>query len=140
MAPQSLCRYPRECWGSCLRHLPTAGVCDQRLGVSHRLLLTAGVCEQHLGGYYRLLLTAGVCEQYLILVLRPAHCQFMRPVSCTILLLLPITGVYNRLLGTVLRLLPTACHQHLDTSLTLLNFEFLNLEEFASYNWPVTFH
>ena len=62
-APQSMCRYPRECWSSCLRHLPTAGVCDQGLGTSIRLLLTAGVCEQHLGGYLRLLLTAGVCEQ-----------------------------------------------------------------------------
>ena len=89
-----MCRYPRECWGSCLRHLPTAGVCDQRLGVSHRLLLTAGaceqrlggylrllltagVCEQHLGGYLRLLLTTGVCQQCLSFVLRPAHCSQM---------------------------------------------------------------
>ena len=109
------CRYPREWWGSCLRHLPTAGVCDLRLGVSLRLLLTAGVCVQHLGRYLRLLLTAGVCEQYLggylrllltagvceqplrgylrlLLnaglweqrlnsVLKPAHCQYLQPVS-----------------------------------------------------------
>ena len=48
--PQSMCKYPWDCWGSCLRLLPTAGVCDQRSGASLRLLLTAGVCEQRLGG------------------------------------------------------------------------------------------
>ena len=69
--PRSMIRYPRECWGSCLRLLPTAGVCDQRSGASLRLLLTAGVCEQHLGGFLRLLLTAGVCEQRFSLVLKP---------------------------------------------------------------------
>ena len=58
-------KYPWEYWGSCLRLLPTAGVCDQRSDASLRLLLTAGVCEQHIGGYHRLLLTAGVCEQHL---------------------------------------------------------------------------
>ena len=66
-----MCKYPRECWGSCLRLLPTAGVCDQRSGASLRLLLTAGVCEQLLGGFLRLLLTADVCEQRFSPVLKP---------------------------------------------------------------------
>ena len=56
-------RYHRECRGPHPRLLPTAGVCEQRLGVSLRLLLTAGVCEQRLGTSLRLLPTAGVCEQ-----------------------------------------------------------------------------
>ena len=34
-------------WVGVPRHLPTAGVCDQRLGASLRLLPTAGVCDQH---------------------------------------------------------------------------------------------
>ena len=46
-APQSMCRYSGECWGSCLRHFPTASVCNQCLGVCLRLLPTAGVCDQH---------------------------------------------------------------------------------------------
>ena len=51
--------------GSKPKTWPTAGVCEQRLGASLRLLPTAGVCNQHLGAFLRLLLTAGVCEQRL---------------------------------------------------------------------------
>ena len=91
-APQSMCRYPRECWGSCLRHLPTAGVCYQHLGASLRLLPTAGVCEQRVGGHLRLLLTTGVCEQRLGEYLR----------------LLLTAGVCEQGLGGYLRLLLTA--------------------------------
>ena len=58
-------KYTWECWGQCLRHLPTAGVCEQRLGTSLRLLLTAGVSDQHLGMSSRLLPTACVCDQCL---------------------------------------------------------------------------
>ena len=36
-------RYPRECSGITRRLLSTAGVCDQRLGVAHKLLPIAGV-------------------------------------------------------------------------------------------------
>ena len=64
-APKSMCAYFREYWCSRLRHLPTAGVCDQRLGASFRLLPTAGVWDQRLSATLRLLLIADVCEQHL---------------------------------------------------------------------------
>ena len=89
-----MCRYPRESLGSCLRHLPTAGVCDHRLGASLRLLLTAGVCEQRLGGSHRLLLTAGVCELCSSLVLGPLKIASICIQSlCAVLSLLPTTSV-----------------------------------------------
>ena len=46
-------------WGVTMRHLLTAGVCEQHFGASHGLLPTAGVCEHQLGKSLRLLLTAG---------------------------------------------------------------------------------
>ena len=61
--PRSMIRYPRECRGTHLRLLPTAGVCDQRVGVTPRLLPTAGVCDQHVGASLRLLPTTGECDQ-----------------------------------------------------------------------------
>ena len=36
-------------WGGPGRHLPTAGVCNQHIGVSYRLWPTARVCYQHVG-------------------------------------------------------------------------------------------
>ena len=101
-----MCKYPWECWGSCLRLLPTAGVCDQRSGASLRLLLTAGVCEQRLGGFLRPLLTAGVCKQRFSLVLRP----------------LLTAGICNQRLDAVRRHLPTTdvCGQRLGTVPLLL--------------------
>ena len=77
--------------GSCLRLLPTAGVCDQRSGASLRLLLTAGVCEKRSGKFLSLLLTAGVCKQCFSLVLRP----------------LLTAGICDQRLDAVLRFLPT---------------------------------
>ena len=61
--PRSMIRYPRDCRGTHLRLLPTAGVCDQRVFACLRLLPTAGVSDQHLGAFIRHLLTAGVCNQ-----------------------------------------------------------------------------
>ena len=87
--PRSMIRYPRECRGTHLRLLPTAGVCDQRVGVTPRLLPTAGVCDQHVGASLRPLPTAGVCEQRL----------------CASLRLLPTAGVCDQHLG--------ACPRHL---------------------------
>ena len=48
--------------GTYSRLLPTAGVWDQHINVSLRLLPTARVCNQHIGVSPRLLLTAGVCH------------------------------------------------------------------------------
>ena len=56
--PRSMIRYPRECRGTHLRLLPTAGVCDQHVGASLRPLPTAGVCDQFVGVFPRLLPTA----------------------------------------------------------------------------------
>ena len=36
-------RFPRECSGITRRLLPTAGVCDQHLGVAHKFLPITGV-------------------------------------------------------------------------------------------------
>ena len=45
-----------------LRVLPTAGVCEQRLGASLGLLLTPGVlCDQHLGVSY--VCVQGICPK-----------------------------------------------------------------------------
>ena len=70
--------------------MPTAGVCDQRVGATVRLLPTAGVCDQHVGLFLRLLPTAGVCDQHIRVLLR----------------LLPTAGLCNRHVGAVFRLLP----------------------------------
>ena len=56
-------KYVRECRSPHPRLLPTAGVCEQRLGESLRLLLTAGVCEQRLGMSLKHLLIAGVSSR-----------------------------------------------------------------------------
>ena len=90
--PKSIKRYPRECRGPYSRLLPTAGVCDHRVGVSPRLLPTAGVCDRHVGATNRLLPTAGVCDQRVGVSPR----------------LLPTTGVCDQGLGMTLRLLLTA--------------------------------
>ena len=73
------------------RLLPTAGVCDQRVGATVRLLPTAGVCDQRVSTTIRLLPTAGVCDQHVGLFLR----------------LLPTAGVCNKHIRVLLRLLPT---------------------------------
>ena len=78
---RSIIRYPRECRDPHLRLLPTAGVCQQRLGTFLRLLLTAGVCERRLGAFLRLLLTAGVCEQRLGAT---RYCEGIRQISFTL--------------------------------------------------------
>ena len=38
-------------WVGPFRHLPTAGVCDLRLGASLRHLLSAGVSDQHISWF-----------------------------------------------------------------------------------------
>ena len=58
-------RYQRECRDLCQRLLPTAGVCDQRVGVRLRLLPTAGVCNQHWDPVIDLCPPAFVCHQLL---------------------------------------------------------------------------
>ena len=60
-AVRSMLGHPRECLSTCLRHLPTAGVCDPYLSMSLRHLPTAGVCDQHLGIFPRYLFIAGPC-------------------------------------------------------------------------------
>ena len=47
--------------GTSLRHLLTAGVCNQCLGTSLRHLPTAGVCDCHVAMFLRIL--PGVCNQ-----------------------------------------------------------------------------
>ena len=86
---RSIIRYPRECRDPHSRLLPTADICEQRLGTFLRLLLTSGVCEQRLCAFLRLLLTAGVCEQRLGASLR----------------FLPTTDVCEQHFGMSLRLL-----------------------------------
>ena len=49
---------------SSLSNLPTAGVCDQRVGLYLSNLPTAGVCDQHVGLYLNNLPTTGVCDQH----------------------------------------------------------------------------
>ena len=49
--------------GVSIRHLPTAGVCDQRVGASLSHLATEGVYDQRVGESLRHLPTAGVCDQ-----------------------------------------------------------------------------
>ena len=79
-AQQSMCRYPWECCGSCMRHFPTAGACDQRFSASLRLFLTTGVCQQHLGEDLRHLPTAGKCNQRSCILKTIAHHRFMSSV------------------------------------------------------------
>ena len=124
---RSIIRYPRECRDPHSRLLPTAGVCEQRLGAFLRLLLTAGEGDPRYGGTFlrlwptagvgsprfdrislRLLLTAGVCEQclgaFLRLLLTAGVCD--RRVGATNKLL-PTAGVCDHRVGVSPRLLPT---------------------------------
>ena len=50
-----------------ISNLPTAGVCDQRIGVGPYLgnLPTAGICDQRVNMSISNLPTAGVCDQHL---------------------------------------------------------------------------